>query len=247
MPAGTTASSSALSRKRRTQSRSDRSVPVETVREEHRRALEELYQRLEARAAFITRERTWWTCCPSPRWNGPCSGRASKGCLRRPRRRSALLGPGGGMNGQEEEHRTEEHRAVAGIRSQVSMFSIPAATEAVPGCSAWRRRESNPPPASSGKSAWSGAATACALGVQRSAQAWARSTGHNSDLGARIGVFLVRTAPAGSGHSPSANTAASQVGQRLGGFTVSVASRPHGRLCHGVLLRSSTFPRQASS
>ena len=35
---------------------------METVTEEKRRALEELYQRLEARSASITQERAWWPC-----------------------------------------------------------------------------------------------------------------------------------------------------------------------------------------
>ncbi|WP_224362152.1 YkgJ family cysteine cluster protein [Hyalangium versicolor] len=35
---------------------------METVNEAQRRALAELYERLEARAADTTRERTWWPC-----------------------------------------------------------------------------------------------------------------------------------------------------------------------------------------
>lgn len=35
---------------------------METVNEEQRQALEDLYQRLETRAAAITGERTWWPC-----------------------------------------------------------------------------------------------------------------------------------------------------------------------------------------
>jgi len=53
------------------------------------------------------------------------------------------------------------------------------------GCSAWKRRQSNPPPASSSESAWSGTATACAPGVRRLAHSWARRRGRNSFPGTR--------------------------------------------------------------